>query len=94
MSIPDPATDLNANGIEFLKTDLETGLTFASIAVNAGDDLAKKRRNQANARKAYDTVLAWSRRIVLTKTDAHQIEEKLGKLQAILRSLGEEFKEN
>ena len=94
MSIPDPATDLNANGIEFLKTDLETGLTFASIAVNAGNDLGKKRRNQANARKAYDTVLAWSRRLVLTKADAHQIEEKLGKLQAILRSLGEEFKEN
>ena len=94
MHISDLASELNQNGVEFLKTDVDTGLTFASIALDAGNDLAKKERNRANARKAYDTVVAWSRRLALAESDAHQLEDKLAKLKTALCNLGEEFKEN
>ena len=91
MSIPDLATDLNANCVEFLKTDLDTGLIFASIALDAGEDFRKRQRNQANARKAHDTIAAWRRRLVLTDSDAQYIEEKLVRLRDSLRRRGEQF---
>jgi hypothetical protein len=91
MSISARANDLNQNCVEFLKTDLDTGLIFASIALDAGEDLRKRQRNQANARKAYDTIAAWRRRFALTDVDAQYIEEKLGRLKEALLRLGEEF---
>ena len=91
MAIPAPAKDVNQNCVEFLKTDLDTGLIFASIALDAGEDFRKRQRNQANARKAHDTIAAWRRRLVLTDSDAQYIEEKLGRLTDALRRLGEEF---
>lgn len=48
--------DLNAIGVEFVKTDLGAALTFSHIALQANGDAHKRSRNRANARKAYDTV--------------------------------------
>lgn len=43
--------------IALVKTDLDTGFTFAEIALESNSDAEKRMRNQAHARQAYDTVL-------------------------------------
>ena len=50
MLIVDLTEDFSASGFEFLMTDVSIGLTFADIALGAGDDLDKIERNTLNAR--------------------------------------------
>ena len=42
--------------VEFLLTDLETGLTFMDVAQTSGNQEIKQ-RNHTNAHVAYDTVI-------------------------------------
>lgn len=88
-SPPQFRPDLNAIGLEFVKTDLGVALTFAHIALQANGDSHKKLRNQANARKAYDAVITWMNRLTINETDAVKIGEKLHKLRSTLKELGE-----
>jgi hypothetical protein len=74
--------------VAFLKVDLDIALTFAEIALHAGDDFEKKFRNQTNALYAYDTVLRLSERVTFTQADALQIENGLKRLKATLEQLG------
>ncbi len=74
--------------VDFLKTEVDTGLTFARLASGARYS-DKKDRNQANARKAYDTVLHWTRRVSLAAPDSQEIGDKLVQLRAALEDLGE-----
>ena len=82
---------LNASVVQLVKTDLKAGLTFARIAQQGRSDADTKYRNQTNARKAYDTILKWEKRLVLTEHDEHDIAEKLILLKSALIALGEEF---
>jgi hypothetical protein len=42
---------------EFVETEVKTSLTFATLALEAGEDAEKCARNTANARKGYETAL-------------------------------------
>jgi hypothetical protein len=77
-------------GFGFLMTEIQTGLTFASIALTAGDDLNKLVRNSDNAKLAYDTVLRFRDRVQMNEQAAAQLEAGLEKLRVCLRELGED----
>lgn len=83
--------DLNAVSVEVLKTDLKTGITFAHIAQQSTSDPEKKKRNQANARKAYDSVLDYENRLEIAQEDKLDMAEKLTRLKSVLIQLGEVF---
>ena len=61
---------LNSSNVEFLKIDLETGITFANIALHNPTDIDKQTRNQARARQVYDFVIERQRSLRLNRTDA------------------------
>lgn len=75
---------------DFLKVDLETALTFSGIALQADNDV-KKKRNQQSARKAYDTVLTLLRRVEPDERDAQELRANLQRLKSELETLGEVF---
>ena len=79
--------------VEFLIVELETGLTFSRIASDSRYS-DKRDRNRANARKAYDTALGWTKRLSLNAEDSLEVGEKLKKLKAALEKLGERFDAN
>ena len=83
--------DLNANAAEFLKVDLEIGLTFANIALHATKNLPKRNRNQTRARQAYDTVSNMSKKLNLTQETRVEIHRQLDRLRTALQELGESF---
>lgn len=50
--------DYRQTGFQFLKTELDTGLTFLRIALGAkGLNKNRVERNRMNARKAYDSAM-------------------------------------
>ena len=68
--MPQPLDSFETNirlRFEALMTDSRVGLTFARLASEAAAGSEKRIRNQANARKAYDTVLSLSRKIDLSE---------------------------
>ena len=78
------------DGIEFLLTELRTGLTFARVALGADPfDTDKKARNRDNARTAYNTVLKFRPRVKLSDSANQALEAELHTLRAALRELGE-----
>lgn len=79
----------NANGVRFLRVDLDVALNFAKIALHSNSDHDKRTRNQANARKAHDTIVHWKNRLEISRRDALEIDAKLQKLRAALEKLGE-----
>ena len=84
------ARECNRASVNFLKTDVETGLTFSTIAMQSKDK-SKRNRMRQNARKAYDTVLRLMRRVELTPPDARFLARNLKRLRADLIRLGEKF---
>ena len=80
---------LNSNGVQFLKVDLDVALNFAKIALHSQSNHDKRRRNQANARKAHDTVIQWKNRLEISRQDALEIDAKLREVRAALEKLGE-----
>ena len=74
--------------MNFLKTDLNTALTFSAIALQARET-SKRERMREHARKAYDTVVRLMRRVELTPPDAQFLARNLKRLRAELISLGE-----
>jgi hypothetical protein len=83
--------DLNRTSIEFLKIDLDTALTFTEIAAEAGDNGEKRRRNQNNARRAYDNALRLLGRTTPDKAEERAIHDKLHRLKLALQASGEVF---
>ena len=57
------ANAFNQQAFDFLKVEVETGLTFAKIAFSGEAGSEKRIRNQANALKAYQTVLRLRKRV-------------------------------
>jgi hypothetical protein len=83
--------ELNHTRVEFLKIDVETALTFSGIALHSRDDDPKKRRNQLNARKSYDTIVRFVGKIPINEDDRYVIFRKLERLKSELQVLGETF---
>jgi hypothetical protein len=81
---------LNRTSTEFLKIDVETALTFCSIARQT-EDLTKRQRNCRNARKGYDTIHRLMGRVRLTDDDEQFLSEKMTRLKFELLRLGEKF---
>jgi predicted anti-sigma-YlaC factor YlaD len=75
---------------EFLKLDLETGLTFVKIARQTHDHLQKKRNCRA-ARKAYETVAKLAQKVELSTEKGRAMKLGLARLKAELEELGERF---
>ena len=81
---------LNRASTEFLKLDIETALTFLTIARDTHDD-SRQRRNLRSARRAYDTVLRFSDRVILSDEDRDALRSGLKRLRSELESFGERF---
>jgi hypothetical protein len=79
-------------GAEFIITDLELAFTFLAIAGNSRVT-ETVRRNQKNARTAYNAVLRFLPRCLpaLSAAERHTIENNLRKLKDCLEQLGECF---
>ena len=78
--------DQNAVSVEFLKTELETGITFAHLALSARHE-DRLERTKANARKAYDTALKFKDKLKLEK--AAELDSLVKDLRNKLQDLGE-----
>ena len=79
-------------GVSFLRTDLDTALTFAARALQSLDDPETRHRNQRNARSDYDTVsriLSELSKKYVDQSELTEIQEKLGLLKAKLAELGD-----
>jgi hypothetical protein len=82
--------ELNQRSADFLKVDVETALTFSTIAMQTYDP-ARKQRNRKNARKGYDTILRFMSKVPLGEEDAHYLSGRLQQLKSNLQNLGEVF---
>ena len=80
----------NAVGVDFIRNDLETALTFAQIAKRS-HEAEKTVRNRRNARRGYNTVVRFLTRTTLTADQQQDIDEKLDRLRSALAELGESF---
>lgn len=83
-------SELNRVRADFLKSDLETGMTFVQIARQTENESHRKRSCRA-ARRAYDTVAKLAQKAGLTKQDSAVVRQGLAQLQKELRALGETF---
>jgi hypothetical protein len=83
------ANEFKQTGAEFLKVELETGLTFANIALSAEPGSEKRTKNQANALKAYETVIRLRERVVNPDQATNSaIQTGLDELRSALEELG------
>jgi hypothetical protein len=78
-------------GLHFVRADLDTALTFARTALDPRSDAAKKKRNRANARKAYNVLLQLMDHLPPDECRASEIREKMTRLRSDLEALGEVF---
>ena len=83
------STPATLNGLNFLRSELETGLTLVRIAQSA-KRADKRNRNLLNARKAYETVLRFMPGLVLTTSQSREMTNKLKRLKKELHALGED----
>ena len=83
--------DLNQTTVDFLMTDLNTGIMLARVAMGAKQDSPRQTRNTRNARLAYETVLRFRKKIQATSAVKDMLDEKLGRLRSMLEALGESF---
>ena len=79
-------TRAQTSNVDFLRTELETGLTFASIAEQASDE-GKINRNRDNARKAYLSARRFISCILLSERDSAELHKMLKELEDRLHSL-------
>ena len=81
-------TDFHQSGFQFVNAELDTGLTFARIALGAKGP-NKIDRNRMNARKAYDSAMHFLPTTSLSADESRTIKEKTSALEAALTKLGE-----
>lgn len=87
---PRRENDYHQSGLQFVNAELDTGLTFARIALGA-KGRAKIDRNRMNARKAYDSALHFRATTSLNAEESRSINEKFAALKSKLEKLGEKF---
>lgn len=77
-----------AAGLEFLLTEIETGLVFAQVARSASSPGDKKfLRNKGNAEKAYLTILRFRPEVSLSAEHEERFQEALCRLELALHDL-------
>ena len=74
--------------VSFLRTELETGSTFALIAEQAVYE-DKINRNLENARKAFLSAQHFIKKIALSDEESAELHGKLGELERRLQTLKE-----
>lgn len=87
---PRRETDYHQSGLHFVSAELDTGLTFARIALGA-KGRAKIDRNRVNARKAYDSARHFLATTSLNAEESRRINDKFAALKSNLEQLGEKF---
>jgi hypothetical protein len=90
VDLPERQDEYRKSSIHFVNTELDTGLTFARIAVGSTTG-SKKERNCVNARRAYDSALHILQQVSLSKDEASAIGEKIAALKSSLEELGEKL---
>jgi hypothetical protein len=73
----------------FLSAEAQLGMTFARIALGGQDGDGKARRNTINARKAYDCILKFKDRVLLSHRERAKLGGAVEDLRAVLETLGE-----
>ena len=80
----------NSVGTEFVFTELQTGMTFASLALAAQPyERDKRERGTQNARKAYDAALKFRERVSLSEEQNSRYEAEKQQLKTALHDLGQ-----
>jgi len=74
--------------VDFLKVELELGLTFAAVARTSADPLHRERA-RARALQAYNTLLEQLPKLETALDDKQGIEGKLKQLEQALKQLSE-----
>jgi len=82
--------DYHQSGLSFVNAELDTGMTFARIALGA-KGRTKIERNRMNARKAYDSALHFLANTSLNAEESRRFKEKFDALKTSLEKLGERF---
>ena len=85
------AQDFIQRGTDFLKLELQTGLTMADLASLDQPGSEQRARTQRHAREAYDTVVRLLPRFEIDEKPERLIQERLSRLRAALQELGEKF---
>ena len=65
--------DFDRAGFEFLVTEINSGLTFANLALGNESGSQTRERNKANARKAYEAVVELSEKVHLTREQERRL---------------------
>jgi hypothetical protein len=81
----------NKPGFTFLITDLRLGMTFARIGSQSPQGSEKRTRNQANARRTYDSISRINDHASLDEKERREINGKLAQLRSALMDIGEVF---
>jgi hypothetical protein len=89
-SLASVGADPKSADYEFLHAELSVGATLCRIAAGSRDETTKN-RNRINARKAYDTVIRFSRNAKLTGNQMNEVKTRLEELTIQLRRLGEKI---
>jgi hypothetical protein len=76
--------------LEFVLIDLDLEMTFLNVA-DSSTIAETVQRNRHNARRAYDAVLHWLPKLVLTTSEGQAIEKKLSILRLRMEAAGERF---
>ena len=85
-----PFNNTSGAQVEFLRAELDTGLTLAAIALQAAHK-GKTNRNRTNARKAYDSILRFFPRAQLSPGETDEIKSGVEVLRSKLLELGEDI---
>jgi len=83
---PLDSLDSHAVSLQFLQTEISTGLTFARIAGDAGD-AEKRRRNRQSAQEAYDTVVKFAPRVALSSDEFRDLTLGLDELRRAIDAI-------
>jgi hypothetical protein len=79
-----------SSSVEFLFTELQSGMTFAELVFSAKPGQPDKREvDTINARKAYDTILKFRSRTALSQDESKRLADGLEDLKEQLRKLGQ-----
>ena len=80
--------EIRKTGVNFLKTEVAMGLSFAKSAMESKEGSDKRSRNTAHARKAYDTISRQGGSKAI-QIDLQELEPKLTELKKALGQLGQ-----
>jgi hypothetical protein len=76
--------------VDFLLSECDLALTFLDVAdATAIPETAQ--RNRGNARKAYDVILRYMPKLVLSAAESQYTQTKLSTIRTRLEAVGDQF---